>query len=125
MTPRYWARSRRTETRQDRSSWAATCVLGDFIPTHVAKEAADCESRRCLPAAWRPSATDVSDTLQVALRGSGLNQVRVLHRPRLLSDNVTQPLYLMGASHADQTISQRCSIRPPCNCRHECSLRRC
>src|SRR5262245_3444527 len=29
------------------------------------------------------SATDVSDTLQVALRGSGLNQVKVLHRPRL------------------------------------------
>src|SRR5262249_37866586 len=33
------------------------------------------------------SATHVSDTLQVALRGSGLNQVKVLHRPRLLSDN--------------------------------------
>src|SRR5215471_18389226 len=29
----------------------------------------------------------VSNTLQVALRGSGLNQVKVLHRPRLLSDN--------------------------------------
>ena len=29
------------------------------------------------------SATDVSDTLQVALRGSGLKQVKVLHRPRL------------------------------------------
>jgi putative transposase len=29
----------------------------------------------------------VSDTLQVALQGSGLNQVKVLHRPRLLSDN--------------------------------------
>jgi putative transposase len=28
------------------------------------------------------SATDMSDTLQVALRGSGLNQVKVLHRPR-------------------------------------------
>jgi putative transposase len=33
------------------------------------------------------SATAVSDTLQVALQGSGLNQVKVLHRPRLLSDN--------------------------------------
>jgi putative transposase len=32
------------------------------------------------------SATDVSDTLQVALQASGLNQVKVLHRPRLLSD---------------------------------------
>jgi len=33
------------------------------------------------------SATDVSDTLQVALQASGLSQVKVLHRPRLLSDN--------------------------------------
>ena len=33
------------------------------------------------------SATDVSDTLQVALQASGLDQVKVLHRPRLLSDN--------------------------------------
>src|SRR6201982_1238258 len=33
------------------------------------------------------SATDVSDTLQVALQASGLNQVKVLHRPRLVSDN--------------------------------------
>jgi putative transposase len=38
------------------------------------------------------SATDVSDTLQIALQTSGLNQVRVLHRPRLLSDN--SPSYL-------------------------------
>ena len=38
------------------------------------------------------SATDVSDTLQIALQTSGLNQVRVLHRPRLLSDN--GPSYL-------------------------------
>jgi len=29
----------------------------------------------------------VSDTLQVALQASGLNRVKVLHRPRLLSDN--------------------------------------
>jgi putative transposase len=29
----------------------------------------------------------LSDTLQLALQGSGLNQVKVLHRPRLLSDN--------------------------------------
>src|SRR5262249_46848887 len=33
------------------------------------------------------AATDVSNTLQAALRGSGLNQVKLLHRPRLLSDN--------------------------------------
>jgi transposase InsO family protein len=33
------------------------------------------------------SATDVSDTLQVALQASGLDRVKVVHRPRLLSDN--------------------------------------
>jgi transposase InsO family protein len=33
------------------------------------------------------SATDVSDTLQVALQASGLDQVKLLHQPRLLSDN--------------------------------------
>ena len=33
------------------------------------------------------AASDVSDTLQVALQASGLDQVKVLHRPRLLSDN--------------------------------------
>ena len=38
------------------------------------------------------SATDVSDTLQIALQTSGLNRVKVLHRPRLLSDN--GPSYL-------------------------------
>ena len=38
------------------------------------------------------SATDVSNTLEIALQTSGLNQVKVLHRPRLLSDN--GPSYL-------------------------------
>jgi putative transposase len=33
------------------------------------------------------TATDVSDTLAMALRSSGLEKVRVRHRPRLLSDN--------------------------------------
>ena len=33
------------------------------------------------------AATDVSDTLQAAMQASGLDQVKVLHRPRLLSDN--------------------------------------
>jgi transposase InsO family protein len=32
-------------------------------------------------------AEDVTDTLQLALRASGLEQVEVRHRPRLLSDN--------------------------------------
>jgi transposase InsO family protein len=38
------------------------------------------------------TATDVSDTLAIALRSSGLERVRVRHRPRLLSDN--GPSYL-------------------------------
>ena len=33
------------------------------------------------------TATDVSDTLTIALRSSGLDRVRVRQRPRLLSDN--------------------------------------
>ena len=41
--------------------------------------------------AWRlcttMSASDVSDTLDDALRFTGLNQVKVKHKPRLLSDN--------------------------------------
>jgi transposase InsO family protein len=38
--------------------------------------------------AWtNMAASDVTDTLQVALQVSGLDQVNVLHRPRLLSDN--------------------------------------
>ena len=38
------------------------------------------------------TATDVADTLTIALRSSGLERVRVRHRPRLLSDN--GPSYL-------------------------------
>ena len=33
------------------------------------------------------TATDVSDTLQIALQTSGLDRATVVHRPRLLSDN--------------------------------------
>jgi hypothetical protein len=44
MTPRYWARSRKIETRQDRSSSAATLVLCDFMPPLIAKATPDCES---------------------------------------------------------------------------------
>src|SRR6202158_4499091 len=44
------------------------------------------------------SATDVSDALQVALQASGLNQVKVLHRPRLLSDN--------GPSYVSSELSE-------------------
>lgn len=40
------------------------------------------------------TATDVSDTLDIALKATGLNQVRVRHRPRLLSDN--GPSYVSG-----------------------------
>ena len=38
------------------------------------------------------AATDVSDTLHAALQASGLDQVKILRRPRLLSDN--GPSYL-------------------------------
>jgi putative transposase len=38
------------------------------------------------------TATDVADTLTLALRSSGLERIRVRHRPRLLSDN--GPSYL-------------------------------
>jgi putative transposase len=43
------------------------------------------------------TATDVSDTLTIALRSSGLERVRVRHRPRLLSDN--GPSYLSAQLH--------------------------
>jgi putative transposase len=39
-------------------------------------------------------AADVSDTLKNALQASGLDRVKVLHRPRLLSDN--GPSYVSG-----------------------------
>lgn len=45
---------------------------------------------RCI-LAWKlctsMTATDVSDTLQIALQTSGLDRANVVHRPRLLSDN--------------------------------------
>jgi transposase InsO family protein len=40
------------------------------------------------------SASDVSDTLDDALAFTELNQVKVQHRPRLLSDN--GPCYISG-----------------------------
>mgnify|MGYP001794353120 CR=1 FL=1 len=39
-------------------------------------------------------ATDVQDTLNLALKASGLNEANVVHRPRLLSDN--GPCYISG-----------------------------
>ena len=48
--------------------------------------------------AWKLSstmaATDVKDTLDQALAATGVDQIRVKHRPRLLSDN--GPAYLSG-----------------------------
>jgi putative transposase len=44
------------------------------------------------------AASDVSDTLQVALQVSGLDQVKVLHRPCLLSDN--------GPSYVSSELSE-------------------
>jgi putative transposase len=40
------------------------------------------------------AASDVTDTLELALTASGCNTVRVRHRPRLLSDN--GPSYIAG-----------------------------
>ena len=40
------------------------------------------------------AASDVTDTLNLALQASGLKQVAVVHRPRLLSDN--GPCYVSG-----------------------------
>ncbi len=40
------------------------------------------------------AATDVQDTLNLALEASGLDEARVIHRPRLLSDN--GPCYISG-----------------------------
>jgi transposase InsO family protein len=45
----------------------------------------------CIIPAWKlcstTTAEDVTDTLDLALRSSGLEEVEVAHRPRLLSDN--------------------------------------
>jgi putative transposase len=47
-------------------------------------------------------ATDVSDSLDEALQFTGLNTVKVKHKPRLLSDN--GPSYLSGdlAAYLDE-----------------------
>lgn len=44
------------------------------------------------------TANDVSDTLGIALKAAGLKQVRVRHRPRLLSDN--------GPSYISATLAK-------------------
>ena len=48
--------------------------------------------------AWKLCTTmraeDVTDTLELALQASGCDQVHVLHKPRLLSDN--GPSYVAG-----------------------------
>jgi transposase InsO family protein len=48
--------------------------------------------------AWKLCTTmkaeDVTETLNLALKASGLDQVHVVHRPRLLSDN--GPSYISG-----------------------------
>ena len=54
------------------------------------------------------SAADVSDTLQLALKASGLDQVKVLHRPRLLSDN--GPSYVSSELGVSALVSRRRSL---------------
>src|SRR5438034_4137833 len=82
-----------TRSKRRSSIWllrSRTCRRVSSPSTSPTQRAALCQKPRYI-LAWKlcttMSATDVSDTLQVALRGSGLNQVKVLHRPRLLSDN--------------------------------------
>ena len=43
-------------------------------------------------------ASDVTDTLELALKASGCDQVTVLHKPRLLSDN--------GASYVSGELAE-------------------
>jgi len=66
--------------------------------------------------AWRlctgMSATDVSDTLDDALNFTGLDTVKVRHKPRLLSDN--GPSYISGdlAAYLDEHDMQHTRGRP-------------
>ena len=45
-----------------------------------------------LPGSTRMKAEDVTHTLELALTASGCDQARVVHKPRLLSDNGPNPL---------------------------------
>ncbi len=58
------------------------------------------------------SATDVSDTLDDALNFTGLDTVKVRHKPRLLSDN--GPSYISGdlAAYLDEHDMQHTRGRP-------------
>jgi transposase InsO family protein/transposase-like protein len=66
--------------------------------------------------AWRlcstMSARDVSDTLDDALRFTGLDQIKVKHKPRLLSDN--GPSYISGelAKYLDEQDMSHTRGRP-------------
>ena len=58
--------------------------------------------------AWKLCTTmkveDVTATLDLALKASGLDQAKVIHRPRLLSDNVLR-------AEGDRIGGQRFSVR--------------
>lgn len=66
--------------------------------------------------AWRPctsmGARDVSDTLDDALSFTGLEEVKVKHKPRLLSDNV--PCYISGelAEYLEERVKNHSRGRP-------------
>ena len=72
--------------------------------------------------AWKLCATmkalDVTATLDLALAASGLDQMTVVHRPRLLSDNgssyvATRPCRLAGSSRTSSMSAAPLSIRRP------------
>lgn len=68
---------------------------------------------------WKPCtnmrAEDVMDTLDLALQASGCDQVHVVHKPRLLSDNGSsyvsgdwaEWLWDQGMKHSRRIISKR------------------
>ena len=62
--------------------------------------------------AWKLCTTmkaeDVTDTLELALQASGLDQINGAHRPRLLSDN--GPELRLGGVGGDGSTNKTCRI---------------
>lgn len=57
-------------------------------------------------------AEDVMDTLDLALKRAGLDQVTVLHKPRLLSDNDSSVVAADLANRLDDRTSTISGVRP-------------
>ena len=65
--------------------------------------------------AWKLCTTmkaeDVTDTLELALQASGCDQTRVMHKPRLLSDNRSQLCCRRASRLAQRQKDEPCSRR--------------